>query len=104
MHRYDLFRYIFKFNEVRLRKNFADYIEFLKMARNARTHNLDLVKMLDETLFTFIDKPKLFSVNLDELIEVDALLQDLYVVDDQEGFVGHAVLSNEEYGSESILV
>lgn len=60
--------------------------------------------MLDETLFTFIDKPKLFSVNLDELIEVDALLQDLYVVDDQEGFVGHAVLSNEEYGSESILV
>lgn len=58
-------------------QSFADYIMFLKLARNTRTKDESLVKLLYRSFFRYVKEPSLFK-NLTELFEVDALHQNLY--------------------------
>lgn len=67
-------------------QSFAEYIDVLKLLRNAGVRNVNILLPAYYAYFEFLETPELFKKNLHELFEVDALHQQM----------------DEQYGSEII--
>lgn len=59
-------------------QNFTEYIKLLKLARSVTKFNEDLLDILYNALFKFVEKPDLFNAKISVLTEMDSLHQDIH--------------------------